>query len=126
MKKYKVTIDDTGTERWFKDGSLHRDDDKPAIIWFDGSQTWYKDGNLHRDGDKPAIIWFNGDKEWWVDGKLHRDGDQPAIIYADGSKEWWKDGFKILKEEAKNSCTNKSYEDSIITIDGVKYKLIKV
>ncbi len=42
MKNGKYT-DPDGTQRWFKDGKLHREDG-PAIIWPSGYQEWYKDG----------------------------------------------------------------------------------
>jgi len=33
-----------GTEHWYKDGGLHRDDDKPAVIYPDGTKFWFKNG----------------------------------------------------------------------------------
>ncbi len=66
MKNGKYT-DPDGSQRWFKDGKLHREDG-PAIIDPDGRQTWYKDGNLHRE-DGPAIIHPDGTKYWYKDGK---------------------------------------------------------
>jgi len=33
---------------------------------------WYKNGKLHRDNDKPAIIWNNGDMSWYINGKFIR------------------------------------------------------
>jgi hypothetical protein len=30
----------------------------------DGTQFWYKDGNIHRE-DGPAVIYPDGDKRWW-------------------------------------------------------------
>ena len=77
---------------WFKNYRSHRDNDKPAIIWFTGSRHWYKNGKLHRDNDQPAIIWPDGSRFWYKNGRHHRDNDQPVIIYADGSKRWLKKG----------------------------------
>ena len=57
-----------GIIRWSKNGKLHRDNDQPAIITYDGSRHWYKNGKYHRDNDKPAVIQFDGTKEWWKDG----------------------------------------------------------
>ena len=59
---------DDRTTQWYRDGKLHRDEDKPAVVWADGSKVWYREGNLHRDGDEPAIVWANGAKEWFRDG----------------------------------------------------------
>ena len=59
------------------------------------NRAWYRDGNLHRDDDLPAVEWFNGNKWWFQDGKRHRDNDLPAVEYHEGSKEWWVNGVKI-------------------------------
>ena len=49
-----------------------------------GNQVWKKNGRIHRDDDKPAVVSKSGDQCWWVDGQRHRDGDKPAVVYADG------------------------------------------
>jgi len=56
----------------------------------DGTQRWYLDGLLHRE-DGPAVIYPNGGTEWWRFGLLHRERG-PAIERADGSREWWRAG----------------------------------
>ena len=89
---HKARLD--GSEYWRKDGELHRDGDKPAIINADGTMEWWVEGQLHRDGDQPAIIWADGAREWYDHGKLHRDGDQPAIIAPSGTKYWYKYGLR--------------------------------
>lgn len=33
---------------------------------------WWKDGVLHRDGDKPAVIDSNGIMEWWTEGEQQK------------------------------------------------------
>jgi hypothetical protein len=81
-----------GDLKWYKDGKLHRDDDKPAWILPSGAKKWYKDGKLHRDGDEPAEVWLHGSRVWYKNGKRHRGGDRPAVIEADGSEEWWRNG----------------------------------
>ena len=40
---------------WQKNGTTHRDDDKPSIIHRDGSLSWYKKAKLHRF-NRPAYI----------------------------------------------------------------------
>jgi hypothetical protein len=52
---------------------------------------WWKNGNMHRDNDKPAVIRFDGTKEWLKNGKRHRDNDKPAILQ-NGFKRWYKNG----------------------------------
>jgi hypothetical protein len=92
MQEYKVTIDDNGTERWYnKRDKLHRDGDKPAIVYTIGTQCWYVNGKRHRDGDKPAVIYHNGDQCWYKNGKRHRKSG-PAIIYATGMQSWYING----------------------------------
>ena len=39
---------------WFV---LHRPHGKPAYLLIDGSEEYYVDGDLHRDNDLPALIW---------------------------------------------------------------------
>ena len=56
-----------GTQYWYKDDKLHRDDG-PAVIYPDGYQAWWKDGNLHRE-DGPAIIYPNRRQSWYINDK---------------------------------------------------------
>lgn len=79
---------------WFKDGELHRDNDQPAIIFFDGTRCWYKNGQLHRDNDQPAAIYYTGSRYWYKNGNRHRDNDKPAVISVDGERYWYKDGVE--------------------------------
>jgi hypothetical protein len=83
-----------GNKEWTVNGKMHRDGDKPALIYPGGTSCWFKYGELHRDGDKPAIIFADGSRNWYKHGKRHRDGDEPAIIYADGDREWYKHGVR--------------------------------
>jgi hypothetical protein len=80
--------------RWCKNGKPHRDNDKPAVIWYNGSIYWYKNGVHHRDNDQPAVIFIDGSKYWCKNGEWHRDNDQPAVIQSDGTKRWYKNGEK--------------------------------
>lgn len=50
----------------------------------------YKYGKIHRDNDKPAVIWADSTQEWWSNGMLHRDSGMPAIVCANGYQEWWQ------------------------------------
>jgi len=88
---------------------IYRDNDKPAVILYNGNQEWYKDGVLHRDKG-PAVIcghagyhrdpnnlditWPLGTNFWYKHGVLHRDGG-PAVVYKNGNVEWWMYGIKI-------------------------------
>src|SRR3990167_3422820 len=52
--EYKII---NGTQKWRKNGLLHRENDLPACIWANGMNEWYKDGQLHRENDLPACMW---------------------------------------------------------------------
>ena len=64
-------------------------------LWPDGTQKWYRDGQLHRDGDQPAVVYVSGTQYWYRDGRRHRDGNRPAVVGTSGSQEWWVNGRKI-------------------------------
>ena len=67
--------------------------EQPTEVDSDDNMYWLNDlGQLHRDGDKPAIIWADGGRRWYKNGELHRDGDKPAVISASGTKLWYKNG----------------------------------
>lgn len=80
-----------GSQMWYMNGKLHRDQDQPAIIRADGTREWWVNGQCHRDNDLPAIVDVDGTQEWWINGQCHRD-DGPAIILADGTQYWYKNG----------------------------------
>lgn len=88
----KPIIED-GVLKWYKEGVLHRDGDKPALINDNNSMKWYRNGMIHRDEDKPAVISiFNGIRKWFKYDKLHRDKDMPAVVYLSGYRAWYKNG----------------------------------
>ena len=102
--------DDDETERWYRNGKLHRDGDLPAVIRYcrwNGTlahEEWWCDGVKHRD-DGPAVRWYREDgtnvdhEQWYRNDVKHRDDDGPAVIryYSDGSLEyeaWYRSGVK--------------------------------
>jgi len=61
-------------------GELHSFNDNPAVkCHFGGYKKWYKDGELHRDNDKPACIYYNGSMKWYKEGRLYKE-DYPTIF----------------------------------------------
>ena len=80
----------TGSLVWYKTSFLHRNGDKPAVIYADGTLQWWKNGLRHRDGNKPARIYADGGLVWYKNGEFHRDGDKPAYIGAGGTLIWYK------------------------------------
>ena len=85
----------SGSKMWYRKGQLHRENDKPAIEYVSGTKYWYYKGQIHRENDKPAVEEVNGTKEWYRKGLLHRENDWPAIEWSDGTKEWWLNGKRI-------------------------------
>lgn len=88
--KYYVTVDNSGSTRWYKDTNftiLHRENG-PAVEYTSGTKFWYQDGRLHHT-DGPAIEYADGDKWWYQGGQLHRI-DGPAIVDERGSKHWFQ------------------------------------
>ena len=87
-------IDESKETFYYKNGVIHRENDKPAHsreYFSEDSQIidtfFYVEGKLHRDGDKPALLkrTINNnietrDEKYYLFGKEHRDGDKPAII----------------------------------------------
>jgi hypothetical protein len=98
MIKYKVTVDNVGTIRWYLDDKLHR---------LDG----------------PAIEFANGGKHWYLDGKLNRL-DGPAIEYADGGKCWYLDGKVLTEKEFNNRHVKQMTVADIEAILGYKVEVI--
>jgi hypothetical protein len=76
---YKFTSANN-TKQWFKNGVLHRDNDKPAFIcevnYGAEKSCWYIDGKLHRDNNKPAIVLCENNvitvKEWYINGECYK------------------------------------------------------
>lgn len=95
MRQGKI-IDSAGTERWYKDDILHREDG-PAVIYKDGTEYWYKDGMRHCE-DGPGILDRNGDKWWYKDGRRHRE-DGPALIRINGEKRHYLNDILIKEKD---------------------------
>ena len=97
QKNGPTCIDEEGTQRWYREGKLHREDG-PAVIYRDGTEFWYQDGKLHCE-DGPAIIrpqsaglTVEPEEEWYLYGNLHRENG-PAVTYG-AMQEWWEHGKK--------------------------------
>jgi hypothetical protein len=82
-------------EYWYKDKSLHREGDNPAIIYTPKSMLWYLYGKKHRAGFKPAIILGNGEKAWFRHGKEYN----PYIRMLQDSFENMERIENIIKKE---------------------------
>jgi hypothetical protein len=79
---------------YYKEGKLHRENDKPAIEYYNISREWYKNGLLHRENDKPAVVFTGGKKYWFINGKfMKRNFDKNNIVNND--KFFNEDGNEI-------------------------------
>lgn len=99
--EYRELADGLGTKVWLRRGEYHSYNDSPAEIRpIQGVHSWYRDGILHRDGDKPAMIYYSSDGKvlhriWMKNGKRHRGEDKPAEIVFNGNLlTWYKHGRK--------------------------------
>lgn len=81
--------------QWFKFGKRHRIDGPAFVDFKNYMMVWYKDGEIHRDNDKPAFISlkpFHKYKRWYQNGDLHRV-DGPAIEDEDGHCSYFLNGI---------------------------------
>jgi hypothetical protein len=126
--KPEMRVESDGSERWYLNGKLHREDG-PAVILANGTKGWYLNGELHREdgpaiertygtkewylngklhrGDGPAVEWMSGTKtkEWYLNDKRHRE-DGPAVEFTDGKKEWWLNGRQLSYEKFSEITLN--------------------
>jgi hypothetical protein len=91
-------------------------------VYSDRTEWYNLEGQRHRE-DGPAIKYTDGSKSYYINGVRHRK-DGPAIEGASGGKEYYINGKYLTEEEFNNR--NKSCENKIVEIEGVKYKLTKV
>jgi hypothetical protein len=112
MIEYQVKVYGDGSQYWYLNDVLHREDG-PAVEGADGSVEWWLNGELHREGG-PALEWINGAKEWWLNGELHRP-DGPAVEWANGIEFWYLNGERMTKAEHQAATS----QETILTMDEV-------
>ena len=49
--------------------------DSSPVITPDGTQTWYQNNLIHRDNDLPAIIYSYGRQVWFQNGQRQSEGE---------------------------------------------------
>lgn len=82
VKNGKYIEEDKQRVCWYKDGKLHREDDLPAIEYFNGSKNWFQNGKYHRENGPAIELYEDGfliEQHWMKNGQRHRE-DGPAII----------------------------------------------
>ena len=59
------------------------------IEYANGDKYWYKNGKLHRENDKPAIELFSSGKSWWInDNFIKCNWDKFGDTYSDKFFDW--------------------------------------
>jgi len=94
-----------GAQIWYKNDSIHREGDLPAVIAEDGSAVYYCiDGVCHRDTDLPAVEQFGTFKAWYVHGELHRVGGPAKIVFQPcGGVEYFYHQHGLLHRDERDS-----------------------
>jgi hypothetical protein len=112
MDYYIPLIDHTFSQKWvfvgdetYRNGKYHSFDDKPAKVTKYG-RAWYQYDELHRDNDLPALIYYDGSQEWYQHGKIIRYNG-PAIIERDTILWWSCDGTSLSEKEYWIEIMNK-------------------
>lgn len=127
--RIEVKVDEKGYTSTFLDGELHSFNDRPSLASADGSvMKWHKNGKVHREGDKPAvireritqasansniIIYHRIEREWHTEGLIGRELDLPGEV----SETRKFDSNGILTHE---SSTIKWYKNGKLHRDGDK------
>lgn len=83
---------------WYRNGKIHRGNDKPAIIHPDGTQEWWQYDNNYRDGDKCIVLGRNGTQYWSM---VDRGDGKPVTIYPDGTYLYFRTGKLMRKLNGK-------------------------
>lgn len=91
-----AVIDEWCTEKWYRNGYMHRDNGPAYITRGKKIQKWFVNGRCHRLNG-PAEIWYDI-KSWYVKGKRHRL-DGPAIVNKESGKKYYYIDNKSLTEE---------------------------
>ena len=101
---------------WFRNGYLHRDGDKPALI-YDGIQEWYQNGKNNRTTNGPTFVnkkvirWDIRDSDtfvayiqphriWYVT-EINEDGDHETIECEKISEDYFNELFNYYSTSWK-------------------------
>jgi len=70
---------------------------------------WYKDDTLHRDNDLPAVMHSDGEGLWYKEGKIHRING-PARVNNSGYEAWYREGHRIPAPKVKSSSEDYEFD----------------
>ena len=116
----------TSAIKYYKHDRLHRDHNRPAVIFSNGCifhfvngllhtnsnyvpaaifsndlVMFYKNHRVHRDDDMPAVVFKTLFCTWLKNGVMHRDFNRPAYIEHDGNVEAF---LNICNETTSKDC----------------------
>jgi hypothetical protein len=86
---------------------IHRELDKPAIIWLDGHSEWFLNGKRNRNNDLPSVISKSLGKIWFIDNEINRLNLQPSFITKLNNLFYITNNKVIPIEEIKRQQTKK-------------------
>lgn len=66
----KIYSNDKFDQYFMSHGLIHREDDKPAAIYYDGYQEWYCQDKIHRELG-PATVFIKKDGNVWRSYWIH-------------------------------------------------------
>jgi hypothetical protein len=109
-------------KHWYKNGVLHRNSDKPALIFTcfyekcneNEIKYWYMNNTKYVTGTDCLNKLPCVSKEWYKNGLRHRDFDKPAFIDSNDHKIWHKIWYK-------NGLQHRDYDKpAVISLNDTK------
>lgn len=89
-----VTYPD-GTQKWFElgNGVVHRENDKPAVLYSSGAAEWRLNGVFARVNKRHTAISASGVLMWKnAEGQLHSVDNKYALLTPRGTRQWFRKG----------------------------------
>lgn len=84
----KKIISELGTIKHYRKDVLHRDDNLPAVIFFNGDKEWWENGRLYKR------VLSNGITSYYKNNLLHNIKG-PALSFPNGKSYFFKNGKEI-------------------------------
>jgi hypothetical protein len=89
---------------WYRRGLVHRDDDKPAIVYIDlrNSEISWSSSDDDRSGtfydENDSLLNVNGLFKWRRNGKPWRAGGRPVVVFPCGLSEWRNENDELHRD----------------------------
>lgn len=113
-KYFNSKIKRVSVIKFLNNGSIHRDGDRPAIIYFDmngnvQSEDYFINNKLHRDNDKPALINYYSYSNKIKSEEYYIDGQRNRVNIEDPIQVFYNENGVVIKKYFKNTKNNISY-----------------